>query len=135
MLEAANGSEALATARAEHPDFVITDLLMPVMDGYEFARSSGSIARPAASEWCFIPRSTARGARTCPDQRRVRRPDKTRKACASTEGRRSRPRGRGGKRAASARTRESDSEHLRLVAAKLSDSTADLKAQTRDFGR
>ena len=38
LLEAADGSQALAAARAEHPDLVITDVLMPVMDGYEFVR-------------------------------------------------------------------------------------------------
>jgi two-component system cell cycle sensor histidine kinase/response regulator CckA len=38
LLEAANGSEGLVTARAEHPDLVITDGLMPVMDGYQFLR-------------------------------------------------------------------------------------------------
>jgi PAS domain S-box-containing protein len=37
-LEAADGSEGLAVARAEHPDVVITDMLMPVMDGYELVR-------------------------------------------------------------------------------------------------
>ncbi|MDT4909983.1 MAG: hypothetical protein QOI69_3224 [Pseudonocardiales bacterium] len=38
VVEAADGAEALATARAEHPDLVITDLLMPVIDGYELIR-------------------------------------------------------------------------------------------------
>jgi PAS domain S-box-containing protein len=38
LLEAANGSAGLAAVRIEHPDLVITDVLMPVMDGYEFVR-------------------------------------------------------------------------------------------------
>jgi PAS domain S-box-containing protein len=38
LLQAADGAEALALARAEHPDLVITDILMPTMDGYEFVR-------------------------------------------------------------------------------------------------
>ena len=38
LLEAADGREGLATAHAERPDLVITDVLMPVMDGYEFVR-------------------------------------------------------------------------------------------------
>jgi two-component system cell cycle sensor histidine kinase/response regulator CckA len=38
VLEAANGSAGLAAVRIEHPDLVITDVLMPVMDGYEFVR-------------------------------------------------------------------------------------------------
>jgi PAS domain S-box-containing protein len=38
LLEAADGGEGLAAAQAEHPDLVITDVLMPVMDGYELLR-------------------------------------------------------------------------------------------------
>jgi signal transduction histidine kinase len=38
VIEAANGSEALTITRAERPDVVISDVLMPWMDGYEFAR-------------------------------------------------------------------------------------------------
>ncbi len=38
VLEAADGSAGLAAVRIEHPDLVITEVLMPVMDGYEFVR-------------------------------------------------------------------------------------------------
>jgi PAS domain S-box-containing protein len=38
LLEASNGAEALRIARVQHPDLIITDLVMPVMDGYELVR-------------------------------------------------------------------------------------------------
>ncbi len=37
-LEASDGAEALAIVRTEHPQLVISDILMPTMDGYEFVR-------------------------------------------------------------------------------------------------
>ena len=37
-LEATDGAEALALMRAQHPELVISDILMPTMDGYEFVR-------------------------------------------------------------------------------------------------
>lgn len=38
VVTAANGREALGVARREQPELVILDLMMPVMDGYEFMR-------------------------------------------------------------------------------------------------
>jgi diguanylate cyclase (GGDEF)-like protein len=38
VIEATDGSEGLTTARLEHPDLVITDIVMPAMDGFEFVR-------------------------------------------------------------------------------------------------
>jgi two-component system cell cycle sensor histidine kinase/response regulator CckA len=38
LREAVDGSAGLAAVHAERPDLIITDVLMPVMDGYEFVR-------------------------------------------------------------------------------------------------
>jgi PAS domain S-box-containing protein len=38
LFEAVDGEEALAAARAHRPDLIITDLLMPTMDGFELVR-------------------------------------------------------------------------------------------------
>jgi signal transduction histidine kinase/ActR/RegA family two-component response regulator len=39
VLEAANGSQALDVLAVHHPDVVLCDLSMPVMDGFEFVRA------------------------------------------------------------------------------------------------
>ena len=54
LLEAANGAEALDLVRAEHPDLVITDILMPNMDGYEFVQHLRSDPALAATPVIFL---------------------------------------------------------------------------------
>jgi signal transduction histidine kinase len=39
LSEASNGADALDKVHADHPDLIITDLLMPGMDGFEFVRN------------------------------------------------------------------------------------------------
>jgi CheY-like chemotaxis protein len=38
IVNAVNGAEALASLKSEHPDFVLLDLNMPVMNGFEFLK-------------------------------------------------------------------------------------------------
>jgi CheY-like chemotaxis protein len=38
LSEAADGGEALVKIRAEHPDLVITDFIMPAMDGFQLVQ-------------------------------------------------------------------------------------------------
>ena len=38
ILQAGNGQEGLELVRAKHPDLIVTDLMMPVMDGIEMTR-------------------------------------------------------------------------------------------------
>ena len=51
--EASDGGEALALVSAERPDLVITDILMPTMDGYEFVRRLRSVAEIAHTPVMF----------------------------------------------------------------------------------
>ena len=52
-LEASDGAEALAIVRAQRPDLVISDILMPTMDGYEFVRQLRADPLVAATEVIF----------------------------------------------------------------------------------
>jgi diguanylate cyclase (GGDEF)-like protein/PAS domain S-box-containing protein len=53
VLEASDGAEALQVVRAENPELVICDLLMPVMDGYEFVRMVRNDPGIASTEIVF----------------------------------------------------------------------------------
>lgn len=49
ILEASDGATALDVARREQPDLVLTDLVLPVMDGYELVRRLRSDADTASA--------------------------------------------------------------------------------------
>lgn len=52
-LEAADGADALQLVRAERPALVISDILMPTMDGYEFVRQLRADPALAATRVIF----------------------------------------------------------------------------------
>lgn len=52
-LEAADGAEALALVRQHHPALVISDILMPTMDGYELVRQLRADPDIAGTEVIF----------------------------------------------------------------------------------
>jgi diguanylate cyclase (GGDEF)-like protein/PAS domain S-box-containing protein len=53
LLEARDGAQALELVRAEHPDLIITDILMPTMDGYEFVQQLRADPALAATRVIF----------------------------------------------------------------------------------
>jgi len=53
VLEACDGQEGLKVARAERPDLVITDILMPRMDGYEMVHNLRADPAIAATRVIF----------------------------------------------------------------------------------
>nr|WP_315203656.1 EAL domain-containing protein [uncultured Albidiferax sp.] len=69
-LEAADGAQGLALVRTSHPDLVISDILMPTMDGYEFVRQLRADPLCAATEVIFytahyLEREARNLAKTC----------------------------------------------------------------------
>jgi signal transduction histidine kinase/DNA-binding response OmpR family regulator len=57
LLEAADGTEALRRAHADHPDLIITDILMPIMSGYEFVQHLRADALLSATPVIFYTAS------------------------------------------------------------------------------
>jgi PAS domain S-box-containing protein len=53
ILEASDGAEALALVQSRRPHLVISDILMPSMDGYEFVRQMRAIPAVAATPVIF----------------------------------------------------------------------------------
>ncbi|PKL77132.1 MAG: hypothetical protein CVV27_06695, partial [Candidatus Melainabacteria bacterium HGW-Melainabacteria-1] len=53
VIEAQDGSDALVMTRQHRPDLIITDILMPIMDGYEFVRQLRADPELASSTVIF----------------------------------------------------------------------------------
>jgi CheY-like chemotaxis protein len=53
VIEAHEGAEALSLAHAQHPDLVLTDILMLGMDGYQLARELRAAPDTAATPVVF----------------------------------------------------------------------------------
>src|SRR5580693_8513142 len=53
ILEASDGGEALALVQSQRPHLVISDVLMPTMDGFEFVRQMRAIPAVAATPVIF----------------------------------------------------------------------------------
>lgn len=60
VVKASNGRKGLEVLDRERPELVITDFMMPVMDGLEFARAIR--ARPASADLPIILMSGAQGS-------------------------------------------------------------------------
>ncbi|HEY0000933.1 MAG TPA: response regulator [Actinoplanes sp.] len=54
VIEAGEGGEALRLAREEHPDLVLTDIMMPGMDGWELARELRAAPDTATTPIVFL---------------------------------------------------------------------------------
>lgn len=70
LLEAADGEEGLAMVRAERPDLVLTDILLPNMDGYEFVhhvREDTRLPQPRVVFWAaaYLEEEARALARAC----------------------------------------------------------------------
>ncbi len=53
LFEAADGAQALAAVRDQRPELVVTDVLMPTMDGFEFAHQLQADPEIASTEVIF----------------------------------------------------------------------------------
>ena len=131
-LEAADGNEALAVVRAERPDLIISDILMPTMDGYEFVRQLRADPVLAATEVVFYTahyreRNAHNLARACGVSRVLLKPcDPQEILLIINESLAHAP-----QKPMVSGLEDFDREHLRLVTDKLSEKLEDLKSTNR----
>ena len=129
LFQAADGAEALATARAEHPDLIIADIIMPTMDGYELVRQVR--ADPAIAQtpviFCtanYHEREARALARTCGVSSVITKPSEMETILGAVEA----ALGLAPPAASPTAAEAFDREHLRLLTDKLSQKADDLSA-------
>jgi diguanylate cyclase (GGDEF)-like protein len=135
VIEACDGQEAFARARAESPDLLISDVLMPVVDGYQLARQLRADPLTAHMRLMFYTAYFGRkDAKDLAEAYGVRQvlikpsePDMILEAVTEAL--------QAGPSPAPAPPRQLDREHLRLMVDQLLDKTAALEAQQRRIER
>ncbi len=60
MVEAADGHEAIERTLVERPDLVITDILMPNMDGYQLVQKLKALGDRKPQQLSFTARRTSK---------------------------------------------------------------------------
>lgn len=67
VLQAQNGLEGLALAQASQPDLIISDVMMPILDGYALLRELRSCPQTAHSQIILMSAAFAQGMKRDPD--------------------------------------------------------------------
>jgi diguanylate cyclase (GGDEF)-like protein/PAS domain S-box-containing protein len=128
-LEAEDGAQALVLVRAHHPQVVVSDVLMPTMDGYEFVRQLRADPAVADTEVIFYTahyreREAQALARACGVLRVIAKPCPSEEILRVIDDAAQRP-----LQAAqvSVDLQDFDRDHLRLMTDKLSEKLEDLR--------
>jgi diguanylate cyclase (GGDEF)-like protein/PAS domain S-box-containing protein len=134
MMEAVDGKDALASLRAERPQLVMSDILMPTMDGYEFVRQVRADPELAGIPVIFQTahyreREAQRLAQVCGVSRVLGKPSESTEVLCAVE-----------QALAGASvplspplSADFDREHLQLVTNKLSQNSDELRAANGRF--
>jgi diguanylate cyclase (GGDEF)-like protein len=131
ILEASDGADGLKTAQRYHPQLIISDILMPSMDGYEFVRRLRTDQELATTAVIFYTASYHQGeaqalATKCQVDCVIAKPSPARdllRAVESLIG--------AGSPLPSPADPDFDTEHLRLLTDKLARTADDLRAANK----
>jgi signal transduction histidine kinase/DNA-binding response OmpR family regulator len=129
LYEASDGEEALVLAQRHRPDLVITDVLMPTMDGYELVRQLRADAEIAGTAVIFCTAYYHEGearslARACGVSHLLTKPVDPRLVLRTVD----EALGLAPAEPTAPPGEEFDRQHLRLVTDKLSQQAAELRA-------